>query len=220
MAGSGEFDAPQRAALQRQVIEAAVEELVRVGPDRFRIATVVDRFLDRGLPRSTLYRWIAEARASGRLGQGVGVQVKKAAQRRAARHTDPALYAATQMVKKLPVVTHPDEIAGVGGQAMIDQLHDCIRAANQVMAYARDSEGKLRAPKLLLHGAEHLRRSLETAMRMLDKLHDMQRVDEFHRLVIEEVRKESPAIAERILVHLDQFSRQYSPDGNDHRAAV
>jgi AcrR family transcriptional regulator len=220
MAGSGEFDALQRAALQRQVIDAAVEAFVRVGPDRFRIATIVDRFLDRGLPRSTLYRWIAEARASGRLGQAIGAQVKKAAQRRAARHTDPALDAATQMVKKLPAVTHPDEIGGVGGLTVVDHLQGCIHAANQVMAYARDGEGKPRAPRLLLHGAEHLRRSLDTAMRMLERIHDMQNVDEFHRQVIQEVRKESPACAERILVHLDHFSRQFTPAGDDHRAAV
>jgi AcrR family transcriptional regulator len=214
------MSAPDRAALQRQVIEAAVEEFVRVGPDRFRIATIVERFLDCGLPRSTLYRWIAEARVSGRLGQAVGVQVKKAAQRRAARHADPALDAATKIVKKLPAATHPDEIGGVGGLTVVDHLQACIHAAKQVMAYARDAEGKPRAPRLLLHGAEHLRRSLDTAMRVLDGIHDMQRVDEFHRQVIEEVRKESPACAERILVHLDHFSRQFSADGDDHRAAV
>ncbi len=200
---------PGFIALQVEVLAAAEEELRRVGPTGFRTKAVVEAFEDRGASRATLYRWVGHVVSSGALGQEIATAVKGAAARRAAEELDPEIFAAKHLLEAMPDVVNLDDVGGSGTTRVLDNLHACINAARAVMSFASDANGKPRAAKLLLFGSEHLRRCVETSMRILEKIHDVQKIDEFHRAMMEEIRKESPACAKRVLERLEVIARRY-----------
>ncbi len=222
MAAGYALTARERQALQRRVVEAAAEQLLRVGPDKFRAATVVEQFADTGIARSSLYRWIAAAHADGKVGQAASQAVRRRVAQRV-RKRKPAPDAAAEIAEKLPELIKPDDIVPSRSGSIIDHLRACVDAATKVMAFAKAPDGNVRNPKLLLLASEHLRRCAETVQRIHERIFELQRIEEFHRQIIEEVRKESPACAERILVQLDQLSQRFGAVDSgavDHRAAA
>ncbi len=199
----------EREELRRQVVEAAAVEMLRVGPDKFKATTLVEQFADKGLARTTVFRWLAEARAGGQLGGAVTAKLHRRAARRRERAPDVALDAAKRAVKKLPAPLPMDTFVPQGGIAIIDHLRKCVDVAHEVMEHARGPDGKPRNLKMLLTSSEHLRRCMETAQRIHERIYEMQRIEEFHRQIIEAVRLESPACAQRILVHFDHLSQKF-----------
>ena len=122
---------------------------------------------------------------------------------------DATLEAAQATLIQMPGLSSLNHIASSGSLGIIDYLNECIKAARTVMEHARMADGRVRAAKLLLFGSEHLRRCLETAHRIAESVHEMQRIDEFHAIIIEEVRRESPATARAILARIDKVSQDY-----------
>lgn len=193
----------ERARLQAEVLKAAADEFSRVGGVAFQVGTIAAQFANRGVHQATIYRWVAGARASGKLGQAIGADIKRSAERRAAAGQDPAEAAADLIAERLPELTTLDDIGSARGAGVLDQLHECVRAAHAVMRYATNADGTPRASKLLLGASEHLRRCTETSVKVLEKVHEVQRVEQFHRLILEEVRKEAPDCHRRILERMD-----------------
>lgn len=194
----------------RPEVEAAVlAELERVGPEAFNKAALVARFEGRGASRATLYRWVDGPLKSGAAGQHLARKVKAAANQRAARTDDPAADAAREAVAKLPVPVRVDDIASSGTLPVIEKLNECIRTAEQVMAYARTDEGKVRNAKMLLAASEHLRRALDTATRLYEAMREVNQVDRFHAAIMEAIAQESPEAAERLVTRLSQLATQW-----------
>ena len=190
----------------REEVEAAVlEEFERVGLDRFRPAVLVRRFMERGAGRSTLFRWIDELIDSGRAGQHLAQMVRAAAAERAARVPDPAV--------SVTAVVRPEEVAGGDGTiAVIQKLQACIRVAESVMQHSQDAEGKPRNVKALLTASEHLRRNLETAVKLQDALRNLQQVERFHAQVlevVEAVARQHPEAAEAIVARLSALATEW-----------
>ena len=77
------------------------------------------------------------------------------------------------------------------------------------MKYARRDDGQPRVPMLLLRASEHLRRSLDTACRIQQACMELSQIERFHSLIIEEIAKESPEAAERILARVGQVAEQW-----------
>lgn len=186
-------------------------EVERIGPDGFARDTVVKQFLGRGAGRSTLYRWVAELLASGRPGQRLASKVREAAAERAARTPDPAAEVAAEVAAKLPAPVRVDEVVGTGPIPVIDHLRKCTKAADDVIAYARTTEGRVRNAKLLLTASEHMRRTIETAARLYEAMRSVNQVDAFHAAIIEEIARESPEVAGRILERVAVLSNQWMP---------
>ena len=199
----------QRAKLHSEVVQAAVDEFARVGGVNFQAAAVAARFADRGVHRATLFRWVAAAVASGHLGQAVGRQIAQSAERRAAAGQDPAEAAAELIAERMPEVTTLDDIGSARGAGVLDHLNECIRVAHAVMRHATNLDGTPKMSKLMLGASEHLRRCTETSVRVLEKIHEVQRVEQFHRLILEEVRKEAPDCHRRILERMDTVAGQW-----------
>ncbi len=212
---------PERAALQRRVIEAAAQELLRVGPDKFRVVTIADCFANE-VPRASVYRWVGAARASGRLGAGVAAEVRRRVVRRTKKRIK-KVDAAAEIAEVLPPPLKPEDLVPTRGGSITDHLRECVSIAHQVMDHAKQIDGKPRNPKMLLAASEHLRRCVETIQRLHEGIYAVQRIEEFNRQVIVEVRKESPMCAERILAALERLCREYGavdPGAIDHRAAA
>ena len=68
-----------------------------------------------------------------------------------------------------------------------------------MMIHARNPDGSVKNTKLLSQGAELLRRCMETKQRMMERVFEMRRVEQFHLDMIEEARQESEDCARRIL---------------------
>ena len=83
-----------------------------------------------------------------------------------------------------------DDVVSAGAIPVMDRLNQCVAAADQVIAFARTSEGAVRNSKLLLSASEHLRRCLETAARVTETMMRAERVERFHAVIIEEIGKE------------------------------
>jgi hypothetical protein len=202
--------AGEKAALRAEVEDAVLQELRRVGPAAFAKMTIARRFLGRA-SQASLYRWVDAALAKA--GPKLAGEVVAAAEVRAARTAEPALQAAREAAATtLPRVPRVEDTAGLGGTVpAIERLGDCIRAAQQVMDYARHADGNVRSAKILLAATEVLRRSLDTAVKLQQAIMDVAQVEEFHTAVVEAIREESPATAERLLVRLRQLNTSWGP---------
>ena len=198
------------AGLRDEVEAAMLEAVERIGT-RFQRDAIVARFLKRGASRATLYRWIAGVLASGRPGQHLASKMHEAAVERSARVADPAADAAREAIAKLPAVVRVEDIASTGTIPVIERLNECIRAADRVIKYSQGLDGGVRNAKLMLSASEHLRRSLETSVRLYEAMRSVNQVDAFHGAVIEEIGKESPELAERVLRRLSILSTQWAP---------
>ncbi len=183
----------------------ATSEMRRVGPDRFRIASVAAKFADRGVHAATIYRWVGAAGKAGTLNDAVIVDVKKAAKRRARKSAIDNAGPEANIAEHLPAIVTLDDVAGAGPVRVIDHLNRCISTAHLVMKHATGEDGKPKLTKTLLAASEHLRRCLETAHKIAEQINELNRVEEFHRSIVEEVRKESPDCAQRIFQRLDYF---------------
>lgn len=207
-------EATDRTALRRRFEAAVLAELEAKGPNGLRIADLVRRFAGRGASRSTLFRWGQALLASGRAGAHLRRQAKAAATARARRAPDPAKNLAHEAAAALPKPIRLEDIAGSGGVIpVIERLKQCVEIADQIIAYARAPDGRPRMAKTMLAASEHLRRTLETAVKLQEALLQLERVDRFHAQVlaaIEEVAREFPEASELIARRLSALSAQWS----------
>jgi hypothetical protein len=193
-------------------LEAALAvEIERVGPNQFKVEPIVHLFEGRGVHKATLYRWAARYRDSGVPGVRLAEKVKAAVIERATRVHDPARDAASEIVSKLPTVIRVDDIASRGGTiAVVQQLHDCLELAQKIIKQSMYDDGRVRLTKTALAASEHIRRCLETSVRMAEAMREISRIDEFHAVVVEEIAKESPDLAERLLMRLHHMTAAWN----------
>ena len=197
------------AALRAEMEAELLKEAEQLGPDGFDQDPVVKRFLGRGIGRSTIYRWAAEIMKSGKPGQHAVRKVKAAVAEHKARPPRPAAEVAAEIVERLPARVSVADVTGAGTIPIIERLQECIRAAQEVMRHARHDDGKVRNAKLLVSASEHLRRSLETSVRLFEAMRQIDQVDRLHTLIMEEIERESPACAERIVTRLGQLVSEW-----------
>jgi transposase-like protein len=202
--------------LRAQVEAAALAAVERAGPDGIDKIEIVRRFEAHGVSRSTVFRWLQALEQSGRAGQHLAKHLRTKAAQRAAEAPDPAAAVRTAAATALPSVPELDDIVGtgstVGGIGAVDQLRYCMRAAHDVMEYARMPDGKVRTARMLLAASEHLRRNIETAVRLQGLLYQTAKVDEFHRAVlqvIEDTAKRHPDLAEGLVFELQKLAAQW-----------
>jgi hypothetical protein len=152
-------------------------------------------------------------RGSGRPGQAMVKKVKASASRRANRTEDPAKDAAAEVGERLPaVLTASDVLPGSGGVvAVVERLRECVEIAQKVIKYSLTEDGKVRNAKLLLAGSEHLRRVIDSCVRLQESAMQLSQVERFHGAIIQEVAKESPEAAERILAAVGRLADSFSP---------
>jgi hypothetical protein len=198
--------AKRNEALKAEVARAVVAEVAKVGP-AFDRAGLVAKFMGRGADRATLFRWISAEVESGRPGQAMTKKIKASAARRAKRAADPAADAAAEVGEHLPaVLTASDVLPGSGVVAVVERLRECVEIAQKIIKYSQTSDGQVRNAKLLLAGSEHLRRVIDSCVRLQESAMQLSQVERFHSLIIAEVAKESPEAAERILAAVGRLA--------------
>ena len=202
-----------RKELRAEVEAAALAEAERAGADGFRAEGVVRRFIDRGVDRATLYRWIVALKDSGRMGAHLAARVRAVAVERAAHGEAPGENAACEAAALLPKPMAPEEIAAAGGVVNFTvSLRQCMGTAERVLRQSTAPDGTIRAPRLALSASDHMRRCLETAARVAVGMRDLQNLRRFHLAVIDVVRSENPEAAERLLQRLARLTDQFAVD--------
>jgi hypothetical protein len=170
----GAVDLPAKAEVEAAIVEA----MARMGPDGLDKFSVAKPFMARGMSKSTVYRWIGDILASGRPGAAIEAKVVKAVRARAKRAPDPAKAVAEEIGEVMPTLATVAEVTGVGGVIeVIEKLQECFKAAEQVMKHARNDAGDPRNVRALLAGSEHLRRSLETAVKLREAMREDRDLD-------------------------------------------
>jgi hypothetical protein len=200
--------AKRNAELRTEVAAAVIAQVKRIGPE-FDRAALVARFMGRGADRATLFRWVAAELASGRPGRAVTRAIKAKAAARARRTPDPSKDAAAEAVSKLPARVTVEEVAGGGLVRVTDKLRAVMANVEAVAAYAKTPDGAVRNARLLLQAGEVLRRCLDTAVRLAQAVHSLDRIEEFSAAAMDEIEKESPECAERIVARLGQLVARY-----------
>lgn len=205
---AGVASSPEREALRAEVEAAVADEIGRLGPDGLNKNGVARRFTGRGVSSATLYRWVDALVRDGTAGRRHAAQVKRAVAARAAGSGDPAADAAREAAAVVPVLPSVEEITAAGSTVdVIAGLQRCIRAAEEVMAFARHADGKVRVPLLMLRAAEVYRRCLETSVRVNEALWNAAAIERFTAAIVDEIARESPEAAQRVTWRLQAMTR-------------
>lgn len=194
--------------LRLAVEDATQAEMERVGPAAFNKISVLRLFENR-TSRATLYRWIDSYVASGQAGRKITKQLRATAEKRVKKKAPPITETAAAFLPQPITIADTARVGGV--PKMVALLSDVISNAQAVVAYAKTAEGGVRVPKLLLAASEHLRRSMDTALKLQESVLATEQVQTFHRDIIaaiERVAQEHPEAAEAIVVELARLSTE------------
>ena len=202
----GALNAKSRG-LYSEIEAAVIAKIMQAGPEKFKAADIVGQFAVRGPERSTLFRWVKRIVESGRPGQAWVHQVQAAVDSSAnAPEATKEVMAAIEA--KLPRRATVDDVAG--GIRVIHELREGLKAAHQVEAQARTSNGDgISDPWLLLAASKMIRRWVETALRLEQATDKVNKVERFHAAVLKEVGRESPECAQRILRRLTALAQDW-----------
>jgi hypothetical protein len=183
----------------RAQFEAELLAHIKAKGDAFDRPLLVQQYVDVGVGASTVWRWIAEILRLGRVARrpGVGAKPRAKPPQPAAEAADAPVIAPT-----LPRVPSIDDVKTMGLVPVLELLWQSIKAAQELMAHGRDSDGKVRNARLIASGAEHLRRAVETAAKLNETVAVQQEMQAFHRIVMEEIAAEPPLLQERILLRI------------------
>jgi hypothetical protein len=194
----------------RREVEAAVAKAVKtIGIDRFRKEPIVQRFIGRGAAVSSLYRWIDASIASGKPGQAAVRAVKKAVKARAARTPDPVSEIVEEVREHLPAAVRLEEVSGTPTVKIIEELGTVVADLKSLVKHAKGADGSVRNARLLLSASDRVRACMETALKIQAAMRDIDQVDRLHDAILDEIRRESPETAERILRRLAAMASQY-----------
>jgi hypothetical protein len=105
-----------------------------------------------------------------------------------------------------------EDVLDTGGTPrVIDRLNCIVAELDGLVAYAKGPDGKPRNSKLLLSSVRELRGCIETGLKLYQAMRSIDQVDAFHAAIIEEIAKEAPELAERLLQRLDHLSTNWLP---------
>lgn len=149
------------------------------------------------VPKTTFYRWIKTTKnLMGTDSEELGDAALKALE--ASDH--------------LPAAPSPSYIAkeGANGRSNLDfmQRLDNLYADAELLRDYGLRDGKLVSPKFFSQSINLRRTLLETALKAMSEVWDLRQMQAFYDTVVEEVAKESPETAQRILERLRNLNAE------------
>jgi hypothetical protein len=197
-------------ALRGEVQAAVLSEVEAVGIERFSKAAIVRPFLGK-CSQATLYRWISEFMASGNPGQHIVRKVREAAAARAVLTPDPVADVVEAIRVRLPEVVRIEDVgAGSTTVGVIQRLEDVIANVEMLVRHAKTDDGKIRNARLMLLALAELRKCLETSVKFYQAMREIDQIDRLHTVILEEIGKQSPELAEQILLRIDAIAGAWS----------
>jgi hypothetical protein len=199
----------QPSALRQEVHQAAIAAARITGWAALNRPALVAEFKGRA-GRSTLYRWLAEIDGAP-LERSVGEMILDAragGRPRVESVTEEIQARAAAAFPKVPTIG--ECVAATTPLAVMEKLATCLAAAQDVMSRSRDAAGVVRNGKMLLAASEHLRRSLETAVKLQEAITDGLEVEQFHASIMEEIAAIDPVVAGRIAARLLEMNAAWA----------
>jgi hypothetical protein len=197
-------------ALRSEIQAAVTASMRKLGSAGFCKQTIVKRFLGRGTARSTIYRWIDATLASGAPGQAEARAIREAVAIRAARVSDPIAEVIEEMIVHLPALVRLEDVCGTGTVKVIEKLANVIHDLDTLVAYAKDGNGGIRDPRLMLQACDRIRACIETALKIHRVMRDFDGIEKMHTAILEEITMEAPEVAERILRRIGAIAPRWA----------
>lgn len=149
------------------------------------------------VPKATFYRWIKS--------------VKQLMSTDREELTEAARIA-LEASEHLPAAPPPEYLAreGANGKTQLDfmQRLDQLYGDAELLREYSLREGKVLSPKFLSQSVQLRRSLLETALKAMSEVWDLRQMQAFYDCVLEEVAKESPETAQRILDRLRNLNAE------------
>jgi len=189
-----------------QAMKDIARALARNGPEHDLRPLKSRKYAD--VPAATWWRWVKTVRDSGAPARKAAKRVKKHVAQRA-KQADPAASITEAVAEQLPAVVKPEDVACTGVISAMDRIKECMDDANRVKEFCRTESGKIRNPKLYLVASRHILDSMKTAATISRQLMDAQRLEQFHRAILDEISELEPEMAERVLDRLDRLNLEW-----------
>lgn len=171
-------------ALQREVAEA-----VAAAPDGTPRGVIVKQFMDRGASRATLYVWIERAMTGIAMNKIKGTHAP-------------------------PIETDKRVIRGLSGKTSgpIDFqsiLRELVNDTQMLRAMAKDGDGKIKNPRLLLEAVDKAGRTLDRAARIGVLIRGHEELDVFLEALMEAIKAEGPQVWGRISNRMREVNKAH-----------
>jgi hypothetical protein len=192
---------------KREVILEIERHLMRVGEKDWREV----RAKYPGVPESTFFRYVAEAKRKLADPQLVEEARQKLTERAAATPAEVKLTAAAAC---LPVAPSPDFIAKSGpkGIVSIDLLEkfELLYAdAVKLRDYSLNEEDKIRNPLYFTQSITSRDRILNTALSAMRAIWDLRRMQNLYDAIIEEIGRVSPELQQAVVERLAELDARH-----------
>ena len=187
---------------KRALVQQEIAHHLKVhGPKNWELL----RDLHPEIGERTFFRWVKSVREKG-AGEAIPLATKQAR---------------TESMKHVPAAPPPEYLAreGAAGVRQIDfiaALGDLYQDAEQLREFAtqkpKEGEGPRRTIKNPILFDSSIKRRLDLitgAIKVMQEIYDLQRMREFYDLIVEEIARESPDAARRIMVRLAELNAKH-----------
>lgn len=196
---------------KREILNAISEHLSIEGPRNW------DQLAQRlGISKPTLFRYVKEVQVDAGSDEAPGLL--RLAQKRIKQVVQDIENAEEEVEKCLPAIPSPNIIASRNGNAMVNidfmrRLHKLLARAEMVQAHALtinpDGTEKIKNPMLLMQGVRLERDLMETALKAMQEVYDLNKVHDMHRLILDVLGTAAPELQREIIQRLQEFNNRY-----------
>ncbi|HEX5678714.1 MAG TPA: hypothetical protein VFX91_12180, partial [Alcanivorax sp.] len=181
------------SATKEKAFVAIADHLKKVGDEQWEAL----RKQFPNVPKATFYRWIKAVK------QLLGTDQQEL--------TESARYA-LEASDHLPVAPSPEYVAktGANGKSNMDfmQRLDQLYGDAELLREFGVRDGKVVSPKFFGQSINLRRSLLETALKAMAEVWDLRQMQAFYDVVLDEIAKESPECAQRILDRLRDLNAE------------
>ncbi len=193
--------------LRREVELAVLEAVKAAAGGKVNRAAIWRQFDGRGVSRSTCFAWIAAALEDRDAG-APSLADATVAPPPPALPTDAAAEAEAVAGAVVPADVVPDGAAG-RSLPILQHLQRTIEDVLRVRSVAYHADGRVRNSRMVLKAAEEMRKSLETVVKLQAAMNDAAALERFHNAILDVIRQEDPAIAQRVMRRLDELAMRW-----------
>lgn len=153
-----------------------------------------------GVPKASWYRWVHSCK------ELIGHVDQKTQ-----RLTESAAIA-MEIGEHLPAAPSPsyvDKKGAAGNMDFMQRLESLYEDAETLRKFSVDDKtGRVKLPKYLTQSVSLRQKLLETALKAMQEVWDLRRMQAFYDSVLEEIAKESPEVAMRIMERLKKLNSE------------
>ena len=176
-------------------------ELFDIDGAQFNRSNLVAEFVGRGVSKTTIYRIIGEVVAG-----------KNGAAPKLFRRATVAKLAGQAIEQELVPVLPREDISSECSRniSLTDRINRCVEVSEKLLAFCFHDDGRIKSHKLLLSANEHMRKNLETILKIFAAAKDYALYDKTMTAIFEEVSAESPECAARITARLRRVNELWT----------